>query len=144
MYSKAKQDSVETPPFLWAWVKKHFGSTVYDPTPMNPMFDAAVHKDGLTTEWGRVTYCNPPYSRAQKFVQKGYQEYLLGKTVVLLVKVGVLGSQYFSKCPGAEVILFPSKIVFPGYLTPPRFHVCLLVYRAGQRSDKYSFFSGRQ
>ena len=141
MYSKAeaRKDSVRTPPYILKWVRKKFGK-YYDPVPYNPSFDPKKNKDALTTEWKAVNYVNPPYSKASQFVRKGYEQYRTGKTVVLLVKTNVLGTKTFSECPGAEIVLFPEAVVFPGYSGTPRFHVCLLLYRARKRSTKYSFF----
>jgi site-specific DNA-methyltransferase (adenine-specific) len=41
--------------------------------------------DGLSIEWGPVTFVNPPYSEWQRWVEKAYNEYLKGKTVILLL-----------------------------------------------------------
>ena len=52
----------------------------FDPCPIDPRFD------GLTSEWGKKNFVNPPYGREiLKWVQKGYEQNLKGKTVVFLV-----------------------------------------------------------
>jgi len=41
---------------------------------------------GLDRGWGTVTYCNPPYGREiTKWLEKAYNESLLGKVVVCLI-----------------------------------------------------------
>ena len=52
----------------------------HDPCPSAPIFD------GLKTDWGKVNFVNPPYgSEIGKWIEKGYEEFLEGKTVVFLI-----------------------------------------------------------
>lgn len=52
----------------------------FDPCPVNPKFD------GLKISWGGCNFVNPPYGREiGKWIQKGFQEWQNGKTVVFLV-----------------------------------------------------------
>ena len=52
----------------------------FDPCPKNPEFD------GLNIEWGQRNFVNPPYGRElPKWIKKGYEESLKGKTVVFLI-----------------------------------------------------------
>jgi len=52
----------------------------FDPCPANPGFD------GLNIEWGKANFVNPPYGREiGKWIEKGYKEYLNGKTIVFLL-----------------------------------------------------------
>lgn len=52
----------------------------FDPCPPHHMFD------GLKIAWGGVNFVNPPYGREiPKWIHKGYEEWLLGKTVVFLI-----------------------------------------------------------
>ena len=51
-----------------------------DPCPVKPKHD------GLENEWGNVNYVNPPYgNEITKWIKKGCQENLMGKTVVFLL-----------------------------------------------------------
>ncbi|MDG6912587.1 MAG: adenine methyltransferase [Nitrososphaerota archaeon] len=51
-----------------------------DPCPINPT------SDGLCRDWGTSTFCNPPYGRKiEKWLLKGYIEYLKEKTIVFLI-----------------------------------------------------------
>ena len=52
----------------------------YDPCPAQPKFD------GLESDWGNTNFVNPPYGKEiGKWIQKGYQQHLKGKTVVFLL-----------------------------------------------------------
>lgn len=52
----------------------------FDPCPPNPQLD------GLSVEWGKCNFCNPPYGREiPKWIKKGYEEWQKGKTVVFLI-----------------------------------------------------------
>ena len=52
----------------------------YDPCPVKPKVN------GLESEWGNINFVNPPYGKEiMKWIQKGYQENLKGKTVVFLI-----------------------------------------------------------
>jgi hypothetical protein len=52
----------------------------YDPCPSKPKVN------GLESNWGNINFVNPPYGREiTKWIQKGFQENLKGKTVVFLL-----------------------------------------------------------
>ena len=52
----------------------------YDPCPARPKID------GLRSEWGHINFVNPPYGKEiKKWIQKGYEESLKGKTIVFLL-----------------------------------------------------------
>ena len=51
----------------------------FDPCPPNPGFD------GLSVEWGKSNFVNPPYNQMARWVEKAYQEHQAGKTVVMLI-----------------------------------------------------------
>src|SRR5687767_3777162 len=51
----------------------------FDPCPAKPKIN------GLERGWGNVSFVNPPYGKeVGKWIQKGYEENLKGKTVVFL------------------------------------------------------------
>ena len=43
--------------------------------------------DGLTENWDRYTWCNPPFDECRKWVQKAYGEQQRGNTSILLIPV---------------------------------------------------------
>lgn len=78
MFSSLRLDW-KTPKATYEALNKEF-SFDFDPCPPNPTFD------GLNTEWGKCSFCNPPYGREiGKWITKGYEEHLKGKTVVFLI-----------------------------------------------------------
>jgi len=69
----------KTPKFLFQALNAEFHFD-YDPCPVYPQVD------GLKNDWGNINFVNPPYGREiKKWIQKGYLEFLKGKTVVFLL-----------------------------------------------------------
>ena len=131
-------DSVRTPEYILKAVREEFGE-FYDPCPFNPKFDPNIHKDGLNTDWGNISFVNPPYSFVRPWFKKARQQWLLGKTVILFVKLSNLGTQYARKyITGAEVRIIVGKIIFPGYQNTALFNNIFVIFRAGEQSTKYS------
>jgi phage N-6-adenine-methyltransferase len=78
---KSKTDKWQTPPEVYEPLNAEFGFN-FDPCPINW---EAGDPDGLTTEWGTSTFCNPPYSETAKWIEKAAAEAKKGKTVVMLI-----------------------------------------------------------
>jgi len=80
-HPKSKSDKWQTPPELYnKWnAEFHFN---YDPCPITW---APGDTDGLTSDWGTVTFCNPPYSNTGAWIRKAHDEWKKGKTVVMLI-----------------------------------------------------------
>ncbi|MBE0651670.1 MAG: adenine methyltransferase [Bacteroidales bacterium] len=69
----------KTPRALYQGLHAEF-SFDYDPCPTRPNIN------GLESEWGQINFVNPPYGREiGKWIKKGFEEYLKGKTVVFLL-----------------------------------------------------------
>jgi len=69
----------KTPKLLFQALNAEFHFD-YDPCPIHPRVD------GLKNDWGNINFVNPPYGREiKKWIQKGYLEFLKGKTVVFLL-----------------------------------------------------------
>lgn len=51
----------------------------HDPCPSKPT------EDGLLSSWGGCSYVNPPYSEIADWVKKAWEQYQMGKTVVMLI-----------------------------------------------------------
>lgn len=69
----------KTPKAVYQVLDSEFGFD-HDPCPTKPRID------GLTTEWGDINYVNPPYGKEiGKWIKKGYEEHLKGKTIVFLI-----------------------------------------------------------
>jgi hypothetical protein len=77
-------DNYATPPELYLKLDNEFHFD-FDPCPYCE--DEVI--DGLTIDWGKSNYVNPPYSQKLKeaFVKKGIIESKKGKTCVFLLPV---------------------------------------------------------
>jgi hypothetical protein len=77
LFSSKRQDWV-TPKCLYNELDQEFGFD-FDPCPLNPSFD------GLSIEWGKVNFVNPPYKESKKWIKKAFGENLKAKVCVLLL-----------------------------------------------------------
>ena len=77
-------DNYATPPELYNELNKEFNFD-FDPCP----YCEGEVIDGLSIEWGKSNYINPPYSQKLKemFVKKSIEESKKGKSCVLLLPV---------------------------------------------------------
>ena len=71
-------DNWNTPDSIYEQLDKEFMFD-FDPCPQNYV------QDGLSINWGRSNFVNPPFSNWQKWVTKGYEEHKKNKTVVFLI-----------------------------------------------------------
>ena len=53
----------------------------FDPCPLSQQ----VEVDGLSVEWGKCNFVNPPYSQIALWCKKSYEEHKKGKTVIMLI-----------------------------------------------------------
>ena len=85
---KSSTDSVPTPPYLIAFVKKTLGlGDVFDPCPLNPQWDPKKHANGLNIPWKDVSFVNPPYSQTKRWFFKAHNEFVQRRVrSILLVK----------------------------------------------------------
>jgi len=76
----SQTDHWKTPDSVFDKLHSEFNFN-FDPCPLNESYE----NNGLEIDWGTRTFCNPPFSEWQKWVKKGYEEYIRGKTVVFLL-----------------------------------------------------------
>lgn len=89
-----------TPFFIYERLNREFKFD-FDPCPLFAQFD------GLQVEWGFSNFVNPPYGRTlEKWLQKGYQEYRQGKTVVFLLPARTDTKWFHDYCLKANEIRF--------------------------------------
>lgn len=62
----------------------------FDPCPRN--WDKSFN--GLTCEWGKRNYCNPPYSQKVKWIRKAIEEQKKGKLTVMFLPVDTSTKYY--------------------------------------------------
>jgi len=78
---KSKSDKWATPKELYDKLNEEFKFN-YDPCPID-WKEGDI--DGLTSEWGTSTFCNPPYSKVALWIEKAYNESKKGKKIVMLI-----------------------------------------------------------
>lgn len=103
---KSKTDDWATPKKLYQYLNRvyHFD---FDPCPLNATFD------GLTINWGKSNFVNPPYSMNTEFIKKAYSEYLKGNLVVLLIPSRTDTRYFHEYCMKAsEIILIKGRLRF--------------------------------
>jgi hypothetical protein len=79
LFKSAKQDWT-TPDDVYAVLDAEFHFK-YDPCIPNPQFG----QDGLKIFWDSPAFVNPPYKEIALWVRHAYNEWKLGKTVVMLI-----------------------------------------------------------
>lgn len=77
LFSSQKQNWT-TPERFYQELNKEFRFD-FDPCPVDPQFD------GLSVDWKRSNFVNPPYNQIKQWLAKGYNEWKKGKTVVFLI-----------------------------------------------------------
>lgn len=101
-------DHWQTPQWLYDQLDAEFHFD-FDPCPIHSSFD------GLTMSWSKSNFINPPYNRIDKpkFIKKAYDEWMLGKTCVLLIPSATGTSQFHDLIlPNAEVRFHRGRICF--------------------------------
>ncbi len=97
----------------------------FDPCPANPTFD------GLTIDWGRVNFVNPPYGREiGKWLKKGWEESRSGKTVVFLIASRTDTKWWHDYVMQASEIRFiKGRLKFKGAKNSAPFPSCIVIFR---------------
>jgi len=114
-----------TPQGVYDKLNEEFGFD-FDPCPANPTFD------GLSVPWGQSTFCNPPYGReVGKWIKKGWQESLLGKTVVLLVAARTDTAWWHDYCLKGEIRFIRGRLRFDDQKNSAPFPSAIIVFKGG-------------
>lgn len=89
-----KSDEWRTPKEIY---KYFIDMGYFDPCPVNH------NEDGLTIEWQKNNFVNPPYSQLKKWVEKSIEEYNKYKKVVLLIpaRTDTKAFKLLSECNGS-------------------------------------------
>lgn len=132
--SITKRDDVATPTYLYETLDNIYKFD-FDPCPF-----LAAEKNGLTTNWGKMNYVNPPYSNIKPWVKKAILELARGNKTVMLVPVRT-SARYWQDLvfPFADDILFLDKtIVFDSYKNSCPFPLALLEFLTPGIKRKYT------
>lgn len=120
-YFKSNSEEYETPPEIFEPLQKEFDLQLdVCATKENTKCDLFFTKeeDGLTKEWDRSFWMNPPFGRnLKKWVQKAYEESQKGVIGVLLLPVrsNTIWWHKYIIDTKAEVRFLKGEIKFVGY-----------------------------
>ncbi len=121
-FSSAKQDW-KTPEAFYKALDSEFNFN-FDPCPVKPKHD------GLNIEWGTCNYVNPPYKDCAKWLEKGYEEYKKGKTVVFLIPSRTDTKYWHKYCMKADEIRFiKGRLKFDGHKNSAPFPSAIVVFK---------------
>ncbi len=97
----------------------------FDPCPLKP------NVNGLEIEWGDTNFVNPPYGREiDRWVEKGLQESLKGKTVVFLLPSRTDTRWWHSYIMKADEIRFiQGRLKFDDQKNPAPFPSAIVVFK---------------
>jgi hypothetical protein len=97
----------------------------HDPCPPN------YEVDGLTSSWGGANYVNPPYGRElPKWIEKGFEQWQEGKTVVFLIPSRTDTRWWHDYCMKASEIRFiKGRLKFDDQENPAPFPSAIIVFR---------------
>lgn len=96
----------------------------FDPCPEDPKFD------GLSVEWGKTNFCNPPYRDIKKWIEKGYREHLKKKNVIFLIPSRTdteWWHDYIMKC--SEIRFIRGRLRFKGSKWNAPFPSCIAIFK---------------
>lgn len=87
--------------------------------------------DGLTTSWtGHTVFVNPPYSNVAAWVEKAWQEYTRGATVVMLLPART-DTRYFHRWiyHRSEIRFLKGRLKFSGSKNSAPFPSMIVIFR---------------
>ena len=116
-------DHWSTPKDVYAALHQEFNFND-DPCPLNGV-------GGLDRPWGGVTFVNPPYSKIKDWCKKAYQEYLNGKTVVMLIPSRTdtkYWHEYIMKA--SEIRFIKGRLKFGDAKNSAPFPSCIVVFKS--------------
>lgn len=121
-------DNWNTPKSVYQVLDSEFGFD-FDPCPNKPKFD------GLTVDWGRSNFVNPPYSELAKWLKKGWEEYQKGKTVVFLIPSRTDTKAWHEYCMNATEIRFiKGRLKFGDSKNSAPFPSAIIIFK-GEKSN---------
>lgn len=125
-----KQDW-KTPVKLYKKLDEEFNFD-FDPCPINPSFD------GLSIEWGKINFVNPPYNESAKWIEKGFNEYRKGKVVVFLLPARTDTKAFHNFIyPYAKLRFIKGRLKFDDGKSPAPFPSMICILRGDIKEWKY-------
>jgi DNA N-6-adenine-methyltransferase (Dam) len=119
----------QTPQAVYDALNAEFGFT-HDPCPA--VTDDGWRMDGLSSDWGAVNFCNPPYgTEIGKWVKKAHQEWRKGRTCVLLIPSRT-DTQWWHRyvMEATEIRFIEGRLKFGNATTSAPFPSAIVVFQA--------------
>jgi len=92
----------------------------------------SMESDGLRQPWVTWTYCNPPYSRVQDFIEKAKREQTNGNYSVLLVPARTDTNWFWDAAEQAtEIRLLKGRLKFKGAYSSAPFPSAIMIFGEG-------------
>lgn len=125
-YSSQRMDW-KTPKAVYQVLDAEFGFD-FDPCPAGWK---EGDPDGLSIEWGGANYVNPPYGKALPlWIEKGYNEWLKGKTVVFLIPSRTDTRWWHNYCMKATEIRFiKGRLKFDDQANSAPFPSAIIIFK---------------
>ena len=120
-------DNYATPPDFYQKLHDKYNFD-FDPC---PYAENEIIVDGLSIDWGKSNFVNPPYRDWQKWVKKGYEEYQKGKLVVFLIKAATDTKAFHNIIlPFADEIRFiEGRLHFDEHENPAPFPSMVVIFK---------------
>lgn len=135
----SKSDEYSTPQYLFDSLKKEFCFN------LDPCATASNHKcndfytmedNGLEQDWGgKHVFCNPPYSKISKWVEKAYYEAHKDNTVVVLLIPSRTDTKWFHNFiyHKSEIRFIKGRLKFNGSNNSAPFPSMVVIFRGVER-----------
>lgn len=94
-----------------------------------------IEDDGMKHSWeGETVFCNPPYSKISKWVEKCYREGTKDKTVVVMLIPSRTDTKYFHKYiyHRAEIRFIRGRLRFSGSDSNAPFSSMIVIFRGAE------------
>ena len=116
-------DNWNTPKSVYQVLDAEFGFD-FDPCPEKPTFD------GLSIDWGNCNFVNPPYSELAKWLEKGWEQYQKGKTIVFLIPSRTDTKAWHQYCMKATEIRFiKGRLKFDEHKNSAPFPSAIIIFK---------------
>lgn len=102
----------------------------FDPCPLHGT-------NGLEISWGTSNFVNPPYSGIKHWCKKAYEEWKMGKTVVMLIPSRTdtkYWHEYIMKA--TEIRFIKGRLKFGNAKNSAPFPSCVVIFTNAKQYDK--------
>lgn len=137
----SKSDEWSTPESIFSELDKEFNFNL-DPcaTELNHKTEKyfTIQEDGLKQSWGGYNvFCNPPYSKIAKWVEKAYTESLKENTLVCLLIPSRTDTKYFHDYiyHRSEIRFIRGRIRFGESTENAPFPSMVVIFRSAKYSE---------